>query len=889
MADHVDADEAPDYVSSIRDLHAARRAGALRDSLSEEAVSQYEADPYGRHPEPLLRALRFLGQLPAAQRIAVCETVRHHGWRLARGPRARGRPYRLADRRTFSDLGSAKSAALRRELHEVFGWGPDPGADAQDGPDLPADGPVLLGYVDRFSVRVGESITFMLSAEGVGEYTTELVRLRYSDDDPDGPREKIDFIESAEGWRGRHRGLHQVTRVGSHVVVPDGNASLGGRDGFAIAAFVYPTHTGGPQSVLARYDSTLKRGYALGLDEDRRLTLLLGDGERVLEVCASEPLDTHIWYGVGASYSPGEGRVTLATRAAATSVNSRFSPMVVDRDPHVTKEMTEIALAVADHGQLLIGALDPADDLGHFNGKIESPAFWSQALDDGALEAAVTSGWEPNGSAANGLTPPSAMWWLGPAQGADNAADLTVRCITRPELTGQLVNLPVRAVTGVHWDGRTEHYLQDPLGYGAIHFHDDDMIDSGWELSHRLTVPEDLESGVYALRVTATDGSCTRCVPFVVRPQQGHATGDIALLLPTATYLAYANERGLGHVPVVPQGTRFLAERYDLGLSLYASHSDGSGSCMSSFHRPVLTIDPHFKIHLSPLSLTNDLFIVDWLTEQGLRFDVITDHDLHSEGVDLLRPYRAVVTGAHPEYASAQMLDALETYAAEGGNIAYIGGNGFYWVVAFHPDLPHVMEMRRGESGTRTWQARPGEHHLAFTAERGGLWAMRNRAPQKLFGVGFSAQGSGPAGHYRRLPVPVAHPDHELANELLEGVDEIFGDRGLQDGGAVGNEIDRYDPALGSPTRALVLATSEGLSDGYQFVVEELGGSRPGLGGFENPDVRSDIVYIRTRGGGSVFSTGSISFGGALPSDGYQNGISRLTRNVIDHWIRSAG
>ncbi|MGH3588995.1 MAG: N,N-dimethylformamidase beta subunit family domain-containing protein, partial [Pseudonocardia sp.] len=259
----------------------------------------------------------------------------------------------------------------------------------------------------------------------------------------------------------------------------------------------------------------------------------------------------------------------------------------------------------------------------------------------------------------------------------------------------------------------------------------------------------------------------------------------------------------------------------------------------------------------------------------------VTDHDQHAEGADLLRGYRGVLTGSHPEYASAQMLDAIETYVDEGGHLAYLGGNGYYWVVSFHPELPHVMELRRGEGGTRSWQARPGEYHHATTGERGGLWAGRGRAPQKLFGVGFSAQGGGPSGQYRIGPDATG----DVPKRLFDGVPDVFGEVGLDGGGAVGSEIDRYDPALGSPPDALVLATSEGLGDGYQFVVEELGGTHPGQGATEHPDVRSDIVFFRTRGGGSVLGTGSISYSGGLSANHYDNGLSRFTRNVVDGWL----
>src|SRR4029077_17879569 len=82
-----------------------------------------------------------------------------------------------------------------------------------------------------------------------------------------------------------------------------------------------------------------------------------------------------------------------------------------------------------------------------------------------------------------------------------------------------------------------------PEDYGAIHFHDDDLDDAGWEVDFRLTVPASLPSGIYATHLQVDDDE--DYVPFVVRPPRGRATAPIALVLPTFSYLAYGNEHML--------------------------------------------------------------------------------------------------------------------------------------------------------------------------------------------------------------------------------------------------------------------------------------------------------------------------------------------------------
>ena len=65
--------------------------------------------------------------------------------------------------------------------------------------------------------------------------------------------------------------------------------------------------------------------------------------------------------------------------------------------------------------------------------------------------------------------------------------------------------------------------------------------------------------------------------------------------------------------------------------------------------------------------------------------------------------------------------------------------------------------------------------------------------------------------------------------------------------GAAGLELDRADPALGTPPHALVLATSQGRhTDLYLVVPEELLATVPGLGGTENALVRADMVFYET-------------------------------------------
>ena len=249
-------------------------------------------------------------------------------------------------------------------------------------------------------------------------------------------------------------------------------------------------------------------------------------------------------------------------------------------------------------------------------------------------------------------------------------------------------------------------------------------------------------------------------------------------------------------------------------------------------------------------------------------------------GVDLLGRYRVLVTGTHPEYWTTPMLDALESYLAGGGRLLYLGGNGFYWRAAFHPAYPASVEVRRAEDGTRYWISEPGEYVHEATGELGGLWRRLGRPPNLLTGIGFAAQGFGDSGYYRRNP-GWDDPRVSFAVEGIEGPG-CFGDHGTVGGGAAGQEIDRYDAKLGSPSHAIVMASSDGLGEDMLRTKEEFVATGVPDRGSE---VRSDVVFFEGPRGGAVFSAGSIAWAASLATNEYDNAVARLTTNVLRRFV----
>jgi N,N-dimethylformamidase len=232
------------------------------------------------------------------------------------------------------------------------------------------------------------------------------------------------------------------------------------------------------------------------------------------------------------------------------------------------------------------------------------------------------------------------------------------------------------------------------------------------------------------------------------------------------------------------------------------------------------------------------------------------------------------------------MLGGLDGYLAAGGRLMYLGGNGFYWVTTAPADDPFLIEVRRGQAGTRVWESAPGEWHQAMTGERGGLWRHRGRSPQSLAGVGFTAQGFDVSLPYRIA----AGPGQERAGFILEGIDAgaPLGGSGSVLGGPAGFEIDRADPALGTPAGAVVIASARGFSHAYQGAVEDVTTADSRQGGPDSALVRSDVVFFETSAGGAVFSVGSIAWCGALRQAGAETPVGRMTGNVLARFLDDA-
>lgn len=465
---------------------------------------------------------------------------------------------------------------------------------------------------------------------------------------------------------------------------------------------------------------------------------------------------------------------------------------------------------------------------------------------------------------------------------------------------GVLVNAPTRAVRGHDWDGSECDWTRSKFGYGAIHFHDDDLDDAGWDTDFIITIPPSARSGAYAVEVEIVNGRDTDSITFFVQPTRWPTdnSNKVCLVFSTFTYLAYANERmydttrqnsadlGPGFdIEKTLKSAEFykMRRRSDLGLSCYDRHSDGSGVCFSSSKRPILNVRPGYIMWAfsRPREFSADLMMLGFLEREGIPYETLTDHDLHARGASALQGFNTVVTGCHPEYPTLESYGAFNAFARGGGNLMYLGGNGFYWASALDTARPHRLEVRRGDVGVRPYSLPGGEYTNSLNGQRGGLWRSRGMSCNTLFGVGFCAQGTGLGVPYRRTE----SSRNDRMSWMFTGIDgDLIGEHGFG-GGASGDEIDRYDVENGSPEKALVLATSTGHGDDFGIAIEDLAYPALNTLGTQTNLIRSDVVYYVGAGGGAVFSVGSINWYCSLAWDAYDNNVARLTGNVIKGFL----
>ena len=686
----------------------------------------------------------------------------------------------------------------------------------------------ILGYPNRYSVAPGEPISFHVSLEEGNAYDARIVRVVNGDCNPAGPGLDLPHVPSAVD--GRYSGVVRRVDAGSYLLAPD-VPPLAPRREFSFRTWIWPTLRSRPSQVLvAQWDAATQSGFRLTVNE-RGLALVVGDGTgRTACVDLAVTMLERKWYFVSLSLDLARQRVRLDQTALQTDYG------ITDSGSH--EAALPMTVGGTSGGLYLAGAPQADGTIGeHFNGKIEDPVFVEGEQDPSSLATTlvrsqvaassrdIIAGWnfadaieavldgahDPAVLAAPTLPEAQSADIIAAWDFADGMRTTQATDVGPSRRHGQLVNLPARGMKGATWTGEHHSWQAAPAHYAAVHFHEDDLYDAGWPADVVWSVPQDARSGAYALHLRCGDSDPEAMresyIPFFIRPSRTAASRPkVAVLAPVCSYMAYANHAGhimtrgvetlMGRLLDFGHQDVYLYDHPEICHSLYDKHADGSGVCYSSRLRPVINYAPRYHSWLggdgsSLYQYNADTHLFGWLAHHDIEYDIITDEDLHYDGYELIKDYRVILTGSHPEYHSTAMWDAMKAWLDRGGRLMYLGGNGWYWRIAFHDELPGVIEVRRAEDGIRSWEAEPGEYYQSFNGEYGGLWRRCGRPPNMMTGIGFIAQGFDVSSYYRRAP----DADNPRASFIFAGVsDEIIGDFGLVGGGAAGIELDCINP-----------------------------------------------------------------------------------------------
>jgi len=702
----------------------------------------------------------------------------------------------------------------------------------------------IAGYSDKLSVRPSETITFFVSSRAGSDFKATLHRSISADPNPDGPgivEQDASIYFRSSSFASRYQGFTPGSFAQSTT---DLRAKI--NTDLLIKLWFMPT-------VLVSADQTLIAwGHvSVILDSQGIITAKLPGG---MSVSTTVEVKCNQWHSLELTVL-ASGMMTLDVKSMMTAKanigdtkSSRTELGIAQMFPLSVTAPVRIAAGFGDAPCC-------------FNGKIEAP----EILVDGALIA---------------------KWDF-----AQSISSLSVKAHTGPDLL--LRNAPTRGVTGCKWDATEFCWRHKPAHYAAILFHDDDIYDFGWDKDFEFVVPDDMPSGIYIMRIEA-EGHYD-AMPFFVCPPLGKRRADLCVLVSTFTYTIYGNHARPDFAPSWLEKISLWnaypnnpSEYRHYGLSTYNNHTDGSGICHASHKRVLFNLRPGYltfgEASCSGLRhFQADSHLIAWLHNQDIAYDIVTDDELDRDGVAAISGYKAVLTGSHPEYHTSATLDALKDYRDNGGGLIYLGGNGFYWRIVRHSEDPTLLEIRRSEDGLRAWASEPGEYYNAFDGSYGGLWRRNGRPPQKLVGIGFTAQGNFVGMPYKRV-----NYDKNM-DWVFDGINgELLGDFGFSGHGAAGFELDRRDEKLDEGQDIITLAQSYDEGNRFILVPEEMLTHLTNLSGSPEADAkRADMVYFKTANGGQVFAVGSITFCGSLPWNNYDNNISTLLRNVVRKFVGS--
>ncbi|MDH3452720.1 MAG: hypothetical protein OEN20_09880, partial [Gammaproteobacteria bacterium] len=421
-----------------------------------DLAREYKRNPLGPHSQDLQKILKIMRWDSAVKRWIAVQIERGGPWYLARTNGPKGHALSVYLEQPCETLAQAQWAIFRQRWQAHTGEA----LSLDDEPPTALGTPIastdlvirpLLGYSDLFSVAAGECIAFKVSAEPA-RYSARVAHVRCGDYANVG----LKLAPVTATINGEYVGRRQPIHAGSY-------ADVAGRpgdwsSGVTLECWIWPTlPRGGEQAIIADWDVESGSGVALHIDADGAAALRLGDGASTQSVSTRTPLLERHWYRIRARVDVGGGQVQVTQEPLVHYARDDGAGDVRCALECTPRTGPGLRIAAWSRSTTSTARGTPVPDA-CFNGKIEAPRVWHS----GAAQAIDS--------------PPLAHW--------DFARDMSTQ--HAPDITGngydvEFVNVPTRAMKGVHWDGSCYNWRENPAHYAAIHFHDDDLHDCGWQ------------------------------------------------------------------------------------------------------------------------------------------------------------------------------------------------------------------------------------------------------------------------------------------------------------------------------------------------------------------------------------------------------------------------
>ena len=347
-------------------------------------------------------------------------------------------------------------------------------------------------------------------------------------------------------------------------------------------------------------------------------------------------------------------------------------------------------------------------------------------------------------------------------------------------------------------------------------------------------------------------------IPIIIKPSQrlvNNSTNKILVLANTSKWNAYNDWAGL-------DGSMSLYTWRPSSTFIHNSFLQGNNGIMNinippkpvsnfvSYQRPNLYSNKHINTYMKNEIRTHlnfndhiygEMFLLNYLKDLNLDFDVITDFDMDALSYNDISNYKLFMMHVHPEFWSINQINLLDEMNKNNINIMYLGGNGIYWKYTM---INSQMEVRKDRKfhldGSKGGQIK--ELKLKIYGED-----IVKIYYKKMYSTSFQFN----------FPYIITNSSHGLFDNL-DISNNQFGFNNLNSktlqSGAAGWEVDCVQKSENSK---YIIAKS---NDNFCNMIWK-----------DNDDGRS-----------KVFSTGSITYTGSLFVD---DNIYKLTTNVINNML----